>query len=102
MPRIRPLVEVQQISGIREPPRGSVSAELRDVAMPNAVEREQHVLSRSRRRLEQILDAFAAEHHPRVTPVDLIILDAIAGDEIGVVAELDELAPRPEREVLAV
>src|SRR6185295_8101387 len=81
-----------------------VDREVRHVGMPYLVERTDHLLTAGRRRLEQEFGGFGAIDHPRMLPVAIRLgaADHAADIELSLHPDLGQLAPRPQREILAV
>src|SRR5262252_5589195 len=91
-----------RVAGKQESATVARYTELRDVLGSDRLETSDSVPAIAGDGLEQEFVFADAEQDPRVPAVLRSRRDAPPDDEIGVDAQLDELPPRPEREVLAV
>lgn len=81
---------------------GAIGSDFRHVVVAHLAEGSDHRFFRTGGWLEQEFPPILTEYHPCVSAGEFSILHAIAGDNIRIESQLDELAPRPQREVLTI
>jgi len=101
LPEMSVLEEVR-VPGEQEPPAVARDTKFRDVLGSHRCEASDGVPTISDDGLEHEFIPAITEQDPRVSAVLRSRRDPAPDDEIGVNVQLDELPPRPEREVLAV